>query len=133
MVAGALDISISEVGAGAEIMVDTRGVMIPVPVMGVMAAEVVSAEVRSADEAGAEAVGMSEAGAEGAGISVPADISEAGAWIWPSPIWLTIALLGGAGMVAKGGGVSIPGEVISAEEAGVNVSKAAEEDGIIDE
>jgi len=119
---GALDIS----EAGAEIMVDTGGVMIPVPVMGVMAAEVVSAEVRSADEAGAEAVGMSEAGAE-------ADIPEAGAWIWPSPIWLTIALLGGAGMAAEGGGVSIRGEVISAEEAGADVSKGAEEDGIIDE
>lgn len=116
----------------AETMVLEGGVMMPVPVTGVISAD--EAEVIStgagAEEAGileAEVISMeagaviSEAGPEAAGIP------ETGAWICPSPIWLTIALGAGAleaGMAAE--------EVILAEGKGVSIA-AEEEEGIIDE
>jgi len=84
MVAGPEAEGMSDAAAGADSMVDTGAVMIPVPVMGVIAAEVevVSAEEAAADgiSAGAEeaADGISAGAEEAAGIS---EAAETGAWI----------------------------------------------------
>jgi len=145
MVAGEAMLAGEEAAEEAETMVLEGGVIMPFAVGVISAeeaedisdaagadgagagavAEPISAEVISADAAGAEAE------ADGI-ICEPAEAAETGAWICPSPIWLTIALAGAedvlelAGTAAEGEGVSmVVEEVISAEEAGV--SMAAEE------